>query len=119
MKVVADTNILIDYLNGHDAARIELKLYSEVFISVVTWMEVLSGTNDDPMLRAFLGSFTLVPLQAEIAELAVLLRKQRRLKLPDAIVLATAHARQLILVTRNTKDFSASAPDIRVPYSLA
>jgi predicted nucleic acid-binding protein len=38
-----DTNILIDYLRGIDAARDELAYYTEKCISIITWMEVMAG----------------------------------------------------------------------------
>lgn len=43
MKALFDTNILIDYLNGIAAAKKELDLYESRAISIVTWMEVMSG----------------------------------------------------------------------------
>lgn len=115
-----DTNILIDYLNGIDKARREIERYKNRAISLATWMEVMAGTtaeNEVPT-RAFLANFQTFPITEEIAETAVILRKQRRIKLPDAIVLATAQREGRILVTRNTKDFPSSEPDIRIPYRL-
>jgi predicted nucleic acid-binding protein len=53
-----------------------------------------------------------------VAEEAVRIRRQRRLKLPDAIILATARVHGLVLVTRNTKDFDPADPAIRIPYAL-
>ena len=41
-----------------------------------------------------------------------------RLKLPDAIILATAQVANLLLVTRNTRDFSAADPQICIPYKI-
>jgi len=41
MSVLFDTCILIDYLNAVAAARDELALHREKYISVITWMEVL------------------------------------------------------------------------------
>ena len=41
-----------------------------------------------------------------------------RVKLPDAIILATAQSAASILVTRNTRDFPVGPPGIRVPYKL-
>jgi predicted nucleic acid-binding protein len=46
------------------------------------------------------------------------LRQKHRVKLPDAIVWASAQAHSLLLVSRNTKDFSADYPGVRVPYEL-
>ena len=36
-----DTNILIDFLQGRDAAREEFSRYDDLAISIVTWMEVM------------------------------------------------------------------------------
>ena len=64
-----------------------------------------------------LSHFKIVELDAQIAEVAANLRFQSRMKLMDAFILATARVHGAILVTRNTKDFSADMPGIRVPYS--
>jgi predicted nucleic acid-binding protein len=53
-----------------------------------------------------------------VAEESVTLRRTTRLKLPDAIILATARVHGLTLSTRNTKDFSPTDPTIRIPYEL-
>ena len=120
VKALLDTNILIDYLNGVIAARDEICRYQRPLISLVTWMEVLAGTpaGHAPPVRTFLRRFECVGVDTDIAERAVKLRQVRRLKLPDAVIHASALERSALLVTRNTKDFSAEEPGIRVPYSL-
>jgi predicted nucleic acid-binding protein len=40
------------------------------------------------------------------------------MKLPDAIIWATAQVNEMLLVTRNVKDFSESDPGIRCPYKI-
>lgn len=57
--------------------------------------------------------------QETSAQKAVQLRKSLRLKLPDAIILATADEEGCILVTRNTKDFKVSDPRVRIPYAAS
>jgi predicted nucleic acid-binding protein len=115
-----DTNILIDYLRGIDAARDELAYYTEKCISIITWMEVMAGAvpETEDRTRAFLASFETIELDGQIAERAVSLRKTHRIKLPDAIIWATADINGLLLVTRNVKDFPQSDPGIRCPYQL-
>lgn len=115
-----DTNILIDYLNGREEARVELRRYRAPAISLVTWMEVMAGTTpgNEAATRAFLARFRLLPVDVPVAEEAVNLRRSLRLKLPEAIILATAEAHGLLLITRNTKDFPADRPGIRIPYTL-
>jgi hypothetical protein len=118
--VLFDTNILIDYLSSRREARAELERHSNRAISIVTWMEVMAGVTpaDEEQTRAFLLDFSLLPLTAEVADRAVAIRRDRKLKLPDAIILATAEVAGRVLVTRNTRDFPKGTPGVRVPYSL-
>lgn len=120
VNALFDTNILIDFLNAVPEARQELQRYPTKGISIVTWMEVLVGAPEglEAPTRAFLDEFDLYPLDAAIAQSAVDLRKTRRIKSPDAIIQATAQIHNLLLVTRNTKDFPGDNPGIRVPYRL-
>ena len=86
MKAQSDTNILIDYLNGIDAARKEICRYETLLISPITWMEVMVGVNDDEhqAVRSFLSRFTQVNIDVKVAEMAVSLRRQHKMRLPDA-----------------------------------
>ena len=122
MRAVFDTNILIDHLNGVRAAAVELSRYRQPLISPITWMEVMAGAEDDAerqILRLFLAGFERVDLTEVIMGRAARLRSETRLRLPDAIVLATALCDSLLLVTRNSKDFAAAEwPNVRVPYRV-
>jgi predicted nucleic acid-binding protein len=119
-KVLFDTNILIDHLSGIDRAGAELRRYQDRAISIITWMEVMAGSNseDESRIRASLTAFRCLPITAEVAERAFVARKQQRLKLPDAIILATAEAADRLLITRNTRDFPSDDPGVRIPYRL-
>jgi predicted nucleic acid-binding protein len=64
----------------------------------------------------FLRDFSLVELTRPIAREAVAIRRSRRVRLPDAIIWATARHQSALLVTRNTKDFPPDEPGVRVPY---
>ncbi len=120
MRALFDTNILVDFLNNVPQARVELEAYAEKAISIVTWMEVLVGANAaaEPTTRRFLGGFDIIELDEDIAERAISFRRERRAKLPDAVIWATAQAHSLLLVTRNEKDFPADMRGVRVPYRL-
>lgn len=120
MIAVFDTNIVIDALNGVAAADEEYGLYEQVLISRITWMEVLVGAQgDDSQLRNFLESqFDIAPLDLVVAETAIQLRRAYRLRLPDAIIWATAQSRGAVLVTRNSKDFRVEWENIRIPYQV-
>ncbi|PKA40209.1 type II toxin-antitoxin system VapC family toxin [Rhizobium sullae] len=118
VKALFDTNILIDYLNAIPEARDELDRYERRAISIITWMDVLIGAAHEveAATRSFLNSFQVIAVDSAIAEGAVCLRQRHRIKLPDAIIWSTADTHSLLLVTRNTKDFPADNPGIRVPY---
>ena len=120
VRAVIDSCILIDFLRGVPAATSELALYERPAISVISWMEVMAGTSEqtEQTVRGFLQSYSILEIEAEVAERAVLLRRSRRIKLPDAIIWATAQVRESLLVTRNTHDFDPSLPGVRVPYIL-
>jgi predicted nucleic acid-binding protein len=116
-----DTTVIIDHLNGIRAAT-EVILRSETpGISVITWIEVLAGLRDassEAQGRMLLSTLELFPLSDIVAEEVVRVRRERRLELPDAMIWATARVHELTLVTRNTKDFPASDPSVRVPYTV-
>lgn len=115
---VFDTNILIDYLNAAPQAEAEYVRYGDRAVSIVTWIEVLVGTTPakEAATRRFLERFELIDLDDDVAEKAVLLRRTHRLKLPDAVIWASAQVRGLLLITRNTKDYPKGDPGIRMPY---
>jgi predicted nucleic acid-binding protein len=121
VKAVFDTNILVDYLNGIDAARAEIDGFRDRYISIVTWMEVLAGARseeEEDVIDMFLRDFRVVDVSRRVAREAIALRKARRVRLPDAVIWATARVESALLVTRNTKDFPTADPGVRVPYAV-
>ena len=121
MKAVIDSDVLIDYLQGEPQAKEEIDRYSQALYSIVSWMEVMCGADTEEEksnAELLFRSLVKVELSAEIARQAVDERKTLGLKLPDAVILATADCEGCILVTRNTKDFDDSDPRVRIPYSI-
>lgn len=115
-----DSNIIIDWLNRKPQAKAELARYSRHRISRIAWTEVLAGEplENRDTVRELIAPFEIVEIDARIAMAAADIRHRTRMKLLDAYVLATAQVNGAILITRNTKDFPASMPGIRVPYTL-
>jgi len=121
VRALFDTNILVDFLNGIGKARDEIALHEEKAISVITWAEVLVGARDkadEQVIRGFLATFEVVDVDLEVATEAVRLRRERRLRLPDGLIWATARRRGALLITRNTRDFPKDDPGVRVPYAV-
>ncbi len=121
MKAVFDTNILIDYLNGVQMAADEIARYDERLISVISYIEVSVGASSEEeqdVVKSFLNTFRICGVTTKVAEEAIRLRKQYRLKVPDAIIYATARSESALIVSRDIKDFQSNWVDVRVPYKL-
>jgi predicted nucleic acid-binding protein len=115
-----DTNIVIDWLRRKNQAADELARYTRHRISRITWAEILAGEPMDTRehVRSLIARFAVVEVDEEIAAAAADIRHRTRLKLLDSLILATAQSKGAILITRNTKDFPAQMPGIRIPYTL-
>lgn len=124
--VLVDTNIVIDYLNGYQIAADELAKHQYPTISIVTWIEVLAGTPDYliDITKTQLNKFAIINCTlGPVAEVALAVRRgsispgARKIKLPDAIIFASASLGGRLLLTRNIKDFK-HLPNVLVPYEL-
>ena len=115
-----DTNILIDALSGLPAAMETIRTRPDRAISIITWIEVMAGvtSSNEAQTRDFLNAFPQLQITGVIANAAASIRRTYRLKLPDAIILATAQVENRVLITRNTRDFPATDPAVYVPYQL-
>ena len=116
-----DTNIVIDWLKRKPQGIAELARYKGHRLSRIVWTEVLAGEALDSRdkVRQALANFEIVELDARIATAAADIRYRLRMKLLDAYILATSQVNGAILITRNTRDFPAQMPGIRVPYILS
>lgn len=118
---VFDSDVVIDYLQNEQPASDLIAQYDERLISRVTWIEVLVRAPDaaeEARIRSLLQRFTIVEVTSAIAQRALELRRNPtpKLKLPDAIIYATAQVEGCPLLTRNTRDFSSTTGDVIVPY---
>jgi predicted nucleic acid-binding protein len=115
-----DSNIVIDWLNRRPEAKAELLRYKRHRISRIVWTEVLAGEElqDRDGVRQVISAFDVVEIDARTALAAADIRHRSKMKLMDAYILATAQVNGAILITRNTKDFPAEMPGVRVPYIL-
>lgn len=83
-----------------------------------TWIEVLVGAEnagEEAQLWQFLMTYQVLELTPEVTVEAIRVRRERRLKLPDAIIFATPRVHNVPLITRNTKDFQHDETTVIVP----
>lgn len=112
-RYILDTNTVIDYygdkLPQDSALAMDKLVNDEMNISIIVRIEALgfNGKESEMQeLKDFLSLAKIYYVDDLIADKTIDLRKTyRKLKLGDAIIAATALANNLILISRNTKDF--------------
>lgn len=111
MKVL-DTNIVIYLLEGRLAQPIAPE---EICISVITEIELLSHgrleQNAEKAIRMFLDAIRIVPLTNDVKDAAILLRRRHGLRIPDAVIAATATTLDAELFTNDAN--LAATPSLR------
>jgi predicted nucleic acid-binding protein len=104
LNYVLDTNVILYHLAGRLVAPLPA---GAVHVSVVTEIELLSYPNltpsEEAAINAYLATTTIVDLLPSIKPEAIRLRKVHKLKLPDAIVAATALILQATLITNDSQ----------------
>ena len=116
--MMLDTNIVIAYLSGEPALVNRLSRWKEdgvqLLLSIVAETEVLSfpGWSEEECraMQVFLAeNFTSVPFERGISSITSRIRRETRLKFPDAAIAASALYTHAPLVTRNVRDFKRIA----------
>ena len=113
MNYLLDTNFVINYFKGifsDDAAKFTDSVINDLtYVSVITRMELLSSQSlkpkDEEVIKEFIFDSTVFSLEENIITKTILLRRTNKIKLPDAIIAATAIVHNLQLITHNLKDF--------------
>jgi predicted nucleic acid-binding protein len=123
---LVDTNILIYYFNNdipeHSVDKIEEIFHHHFNISIITKMEFLGfgGHNEESFKQAksFIANANIIGLDEVISDRGIDIRRSHNIKLPDAIIAATAIENALVLVTRNIDDFKNTSVELYNPFDI-
>ena len=106
---LVDTNILI-YLSKKQLAFNKVASPGDkLFISVITYMEVMgfpfTDIHEKNMVEEICKNIPVIGLDQNVVDKVILIKQTHKIKLPDAIILATALVNQFDLITANVSDF--------------
>ena len=115
-RKLIDTNILI-YLSKKDIGLSSFANYGdELFISIITYIEALGfsfqSAKEEEIMTGLCDNLTVINLDEIIVEEVIRIRRNNKIKLPDAIIAATAIKYNLDSITHNTTDFQILAPEL-------
>lgn len=118
VKFLLDTNVVIGLLKNTPAASELLATNhckpSACAVSQVTRIELFSYPNlsptEDQTIRALLATVRVIFLDEEVEQATIAIRQKKKLKLPDAVVAATALAKNLKLLTFDKALMAATLP---------
>lgn len=113
MSYILDTNAVINYLDASFPPKKMSELHeivdSQIFVSVITKMEALGysfkSEFEQNIFETFMKGAIVLGLNEEIVQKTIDLRKLNKIKLPDAIISATALVFNLKLISQNLSDF--------------
>jgi predicted nucleic acid-binding protein len=95
-RFLLDSNVIIDTLNHKLNLLAFLDNFPdcEIYINFVVEIEVLSKTDmssqEEAEARALLNSFNWAEIDKSVREMAIQIRRSKDLRLPDAIIAASA-----------------------------
>jgi len=128
-KYLLDTNVMLEAFRGEEpiASRVKSWIESgEIALSAVTVAEIVSKASKEEKekLDLLVSKFGVLPVDQVIAEIAGqyrqdFARKKKRVYLLDCFIAATAKLFNLILVTRNYKDYPMKDIKVLLPTSIS
>ena len=108
-KALLDSNIVIYISKGTIDFEELFVSYDHFFISIITYMEVLgcqfASEDEKKLIEELLNQFEILNVDLELANNVIEIKRTKKIKLPDAIIYATADINSCDLITNNISDF--------------
>jgi predicted nucleic acid-binding protein len=108
-KYLLDTNTVLDYMGNKLPVSAKTTLAQiiddEINLSVINKIELLGFSKVEQDLVDFVSCSNIAPMNDDVVEKTIEVRRLNKIKLPDAVIAATALHNSFILVTNNKKDF--------------
>ncbi|NJK84445.1 MAG: type II toxin-antitoxin system VapC family toxin [Saprospiraceae bacterium] len=113
-RYLLDTSAVIKYLNESFPEKalsfLDQILDQESNISFITQIELLvwnpPNPNDFEIYQTFVENSNVLQVNNEIIEHCIAIRKTTKIKVPDALIAASAVTFDMTLVSDNDKDFN-------------
>ena len=126
MNMLVDSNEIIDYVSNRipekSAKQLDIYFNSNFSVSIISKIEVLGFNTLDyelEQLESFIQLSSIVYIDEAVADKTIEIRRMKRIKLPDAIIAATALVQNCILLSHNTTDFNKiEGLQVLDPYSF-
>ncbi|MEI6091026.1 MAG: type II toxin-antitoxin system VapC family toxin [bacterium] len=117
-SAVIDSNVIIDASKGIVSIQEIVSKYDFLYISIISYIEVLGyqfkNIHEKSLVENIIENIPIVNIDKEIADIAIEYRRIFKIKLPDALILATSKSSGSDLLTRNVNDFIDIDDSIRI-----
>jgi len=118
-NVILDSNIIIYLSKGIiDIADLIRSEEVKIWISIISYMEVLSfnflSSEEEKFVRDLLKEFLIIEINRDIAEKTIQIRRKYKIKLPDAIICASASIMDAILITADSQLGKVKEANVKV-----
>lgn len=116
-EYLIDTNVVIDYM-GERFPNSALDFLDNIintsfYLSIINKIEILGfknlSSNEEKQFQSLIRASNIILLNDDIVDETIALRKKYSIKLPDAVIAASAISINAILITGNIEDFNKLA----------
>ena len=126
INLLVDSNVIIDYVSNRipekSAKQLDIYFNRNFSVSIISKIEVLGFNTlnfELQQLESFIQLGSIIYIDEVVVDKTIEIRRKKRIKLPDAIIAATALVQNCLLLSHNTTDFKKiEGLQVIDPYSF-